>query len=753
LSCAHGGVQGWTDESFRAYYLGLRALEFGRGVPESSGGVVSPDDSAAGSRDRAYAYFEAALKCSNTYVSNSAAEYLILPLLQGDMEALAARLGGDHAGKKTKGKDAVPRPLMAAALYRLGRYREIAALYEDSPAGIADSEAGFVSGSVSLGESGSVKASWDSLFPHLARLWSADPEAAGGLRNFLFEAAPDQSLGWAADEINRSFPNFLSETEKAVLEGRLATARSSFETGLDLFRAALKPQSGLFQHYPALITDLGRCFQFTESGNEGIDLFLEWERGAPSAPMRYRLLYFAGRIARARGDYNRSRELFTQALAFAPDEFQDACVWYAMDTALRDPAVDPAGLVAVWSPRWNDPAYFDDILDQIASSLALSGQWRRFPEFLTLLRGTASQASTAKYAYISGRALALGLIPPEDGPGGTAARPEAAQRELPQQELPQREAARHEAALPYFRLAYDAGEEALYYRALSAYALGEPFLNLKTGKQISPGTLRDKERSSYASDYSRFREMEFLLGFFDADIPSLALPWIETMKGELSTGELQVLAEALDASGLYANQIRLVSAYMGRDNYEITRRDLELLSPRPFQELIEEEARRAGLAPELLYGLIRTESSFQAEIVSWAGAVGLTQLMPATAADMAGRIRARGGPQYTGDMDANLRNPEINVRIGAYYLAYLQDLIEHPMLSILAYNGGMNRVRRWYREASEKFEFSLPGDLFLETVELEETRNYGRKVVSSALLYGYLYYDMKADTFLADICR
>jgi soluble lytic murein transglycosylase len=574
-------------------------------------------------------------------------------------------------------------------------------------------------------------------------------EAAAELKDFLFGTAFNQGIRWAADEIRRSLPDLLSEAEEAVLKGRLATARSSFDTGLDLFRAALEAQPGLFQRYPALVTDLGRCFQFTDSENEGIDLFLEWEQGIPAAGMRYQFLYFAGRIARARGDYSRSQELFTQALAFVPNDLQeDACVWYIMDVALRDPAADPFALLAIWSPRWNDPPYFDDILDRVASSLASLGQWRRFPDTLALLQGVASRASIAKYAYISGRAAALGLIPPEGGSGG-----EAAQGETAQGEAAQGEAVQWETALPFFRLAYDAGEGALYYRALSAYFLGEPFLDLKNDEPASPGEVRGKGKpeSSHAADYPRFREMEFLLGFFDAGIPSLAQPWIETMTEDLSTGELRVLAEAMEAAGDYAGQLRLVSVYMGRDDYEIARRDLELLSPRPFQELIEEEARRAGLAPELLYGLIRTESAFQAEIVSWAGAVGLTQLMPSTAADMAGRIRARGGPNYTGNID--LQNPEINLHIGAYYLAYLRDLIEHPLLSILAYNGGMNRVRRWYREAAENFVPALPGDLFLETVELVETRNYGRKVVSSALLYGYLYYDVKADTFLADICR
>jgi soluble lytic murein transglycosylase len=124
--------------------------------------------------------------------------------------------------------------------------------------------------------------------------------------------------------------------------------------------------------------------------------------------------------------------------------------------------------------------------------------------------------------------------------------------------------------------------------------------------------------------------------------------------------------------------------------------------------------------------------------------------MPATAVDMANRIRRQGGPDYSGDID--LRDPGINIHIGAYYLSYLQNLLGHPLLSILAYNGGMNRVRRWHSTAMAASP-SLPGDLFLETIEYPETREYGRRVLSAAAVYGYLYYDMNLETLLADISR
>jgi soluble lytic murein transglycosylase len=517
-----------------------------------------------------------------------------------------------------------------------------------------------------------------------------------------------------AEEL-RLRPGLLGGARESALEGRLATARASFHRGLALFGPALEEEPGIFLQYPALTDDLGRCFQFGSSDAAGLDLFLEWERQAPPSP-RYRFLYYAGRIARARGLYARGAEIFERALALAPGEKErDACIWYILDARLRDEDRKLSGaelrdLVKTWAPRWHDPPYFSDILERISQRLASSGQWGRFPEFLAVLEQSGDPLSRARYAYISGRALAAGLIPGE----------------LPEPE-------KQNQIRRFFRAAYDGGVHALYYRAMGAYFLGEPFLPPE-GEGRPEG------------NFPHRAEMDFLLGFFKEGVPAAAGRHLEALAEELSAGELRALAEAMEKAGDYPGQIRLISSCLVRGDYEFRRRDLELLSPRPFRELIETRAEEAGIAPELFYGLIRTESAFQPEIASRAGAVGLTQLMPATAMDMAGRIKRRGGPDYTENPD--LGDPEINTRIGAFYLNYLQDLLGRPLLGILAYNGGLSRVRRWHRAQA-----ALPGDLFLETVEYPETREYGRKVISAAALYGSLYYGLNPPPILADICK
>jgi soluble lytic murein transglycosylase len=153
---------------------------------------------------------------------------------------------------------------------------------------------------------------------------------------------------------------------------------------------------------------------------------------------------------------------------------------------------------------------------------------------------------------------------------------------------------------------------------------------------------------------------------------------------------------------------------------------------------VEHYSAETELPAALIFGLIRTESAFQSEIVSRAGAVGLTQLIPSTAQEMITRIRRSGGPDYRQDNDdganLHLRDPQINIHIGTFYLVRLMNHFEDTLLALKAYNGGMNRVRRW-RAAS-----TFPVDLFMETIEFRETREYGRKVLSAKAVYNALYY-------------
>jgi soluble lytic murein transglycosylase len=671
-------------------------------------GLLVRRSGAEGAAERGAALFEAALNSPQDRVREEAARELILPVLEktASPEGVLDKLS---KGKNRKNPLPLETSLRGAALYSLGRWGEIETLYEKTEP----------------------RNDWDRAIRALAAL-----RAGTGGEEFpglFLGGTPGAASRWAFAE-GRGGGFFTRPGEEAAAAGRIAAARSSFGEALRHFRAALEADRGLFFRYPDLAGDLGRAFQFAGAGGEGLGLFLEWEAELAVAareedgPLRYRLLYYAGRMARQLGRHTQGTELFTRALALAPDAIQeDACIWYILTGALAVRPETAAAQVKSYLPRWNSAPYFADVLDQLSRYLTAKREWAALGEIFSLIRSQNDGAGTAKYAWILGRAVEEGFLSPA---GAAAILGEAGG-----------EGSREEAAGAFFRAAFEEGKASFYYRALSAARLGNTVAVAGDSPRSAKAPRRSRNRASSG-------DLEFLLGFFRYGGAALVPAYLEERAAGLSVPELRAVAEAFAGEELWAESIRLTAAYMARPDYTLTRRDLELNYPQPFAELIGDNARLAGLPPELLYGLIRTESAFVPGIVSRAGAVGLSQLMEPTARDMAGRIARRGGPDYLEGDRFDLTDPALNVHIGAFYLNYLIEQMESPLLALIAYNGGMGRVRRW--RAAEP---ALPEDLFLETIEYPETREYGRRVLGAAAAYGYLYYGMSMEAVAAEILQ
>jgi len=140
------------------------------------------------------------------------------------------------------------------------------------------------------------------------------------------------------------------------------------------------------------------------------------------------------------------------------------------------------------------------------------------------------------------------------------------------------------------------------------------------------------------------------------------------------------------------------------------------------------DRRRSGIDPLVLHAVIRQESRFQPDILSPAGAVGLMQLMPRTAAETA-RKEKMPKPRKK-----DLTRPEVNVRLGAAYLSGLvKDYRGDYFRAVAAYNAGEAAVGRWWKRSN--------GDpaVFLEAVNYKETRFYLRRVFLNLLQYYRIY--------------
>jgi soluble lytic murein transglycosylase len=158
------------------------------------------------------------------------------------------------------------------------------------------------------------------------------------------------------------------------------------------------------------------------------------------------------------------------------------------------------------------------------------------------------------------------------------------------------------------------------------------------------------------------------------------------------------------------------------------RAPLMLMYPSKYSDAANEAAQAEGVSPALLLSLVRQESWFDAEAVSVVGALGLTQVMPGTGQDIAESL---GLTDYR---ESDLLKPEASLRFGAHYLArQLEGFGGNASAALAAYNGGPGNSARWTEVAGND------RDLFLETIDFEETRLYVRVVLENYALYRYTY--------------
>ncbi|MCW8907615.1 MAG: transglycosylase SLT domain-containing protein [Sedimenticola sp.] len=152
--------------------------------------------------------------------------------------------------------------------------------------------------------------------------------------------------------------------------------------------------------------------------------------------------------------------------------------------------------------------------------------------------------------------------------------------------------------------------------------------------------------------------------------------------------------------------------------------DLVLRFPLEHQALVRENSSASALDSAWVFAVIRQESAFSPDAHSPAGAMGLMQLMPATARFIARKEKLKPPRR------SQLVRPELNIRLGTAYLNHVfRKLGEHQVLATAAYNAGPHRVVKWLPE------HTLPADIWVELIPYNETRRYTERVLSYAAIY------------------
>jgi soluble lytic murein transglycosylase len=191
------------------------------------------------------------------------------------------------------------------------------------------------------------------------------------------------------------------------------------------------------------------------------------------------------------------------------------------------------------------------------------------------------------------------------------------------------------------------------------------------------------------------------------------------------TRQVQRDRSSLDEAARYA--LADVSDLLGDPGVALRLRSLRVDPfPRAYEGDVEKAAAKFGIDPNLLFAVMKVESVYYRNIVSFAGAVGLMQIMPLTGLRIA---RALGHRDY----DAlELLEPRNNVEFAAWYLSSLITRFDGRLpLAIAAYNGGPHNVRYWVAAHPA----NMPLDAFLERIPFHETHNYVRRVLANYAAY------------------
>ena len=469
---------------------------------------------------------------------------------------------------------------------------------------------------------------------------------------------------------------------------------------------------GILSQEPQLISDLGKNYLYgTVDFVKNAGYFSRLAKEAAGSPAEFYFWFYAGRYYEKAGMYFRqSRQCFEAAMAAASTPAQkDNALWYLLNTSLKfsmDSIIESIGEL---SREWSDSEYFEDLFEQLVTALLAAGRWNEFGKIYKAIDGYASDLTTAQFAYLYGRLIQEGLA----------------------------EGSEEDAEAAFKRACR--GGSSVYYKALAAYRLGlweKP--DELTKIMCAPTGVKDMAEAPENSDGLE----NLLLGYAYFGFPELIYPeWQKTQGTNLSTEASFYLADFLakcadpsapENSDYYTQSLRIAARAQRLAASPVTREQLALVYPEYYDNFVSKYCQEYKVTEPVMYALIRSESFFDADVMSSAGAIGLTQLMEFTGSDIARRFKMA---------DYSLTDPETNIRFGTYYLSSLISRTEdRPLLGFFSYNAGITRVRRWLQSSLIEFgkKSNMPLDLFLETVPFAETREYGRKLVSAPIAYDWL---------------
>jgi len=270
------------------------------------------------------------------------------------------------------------------------------------------------------------------------------------------------------------------------------------------------------------------------------------------------------------------------------------------------------------------------------------------------------------------------------------------------------ETGQQEASLTTFR---ELATERDYYGFMASDRAGVPYA--MTHKPIRP-TAEERRGIGESGGLQRARE------FYQLNRPGEARNEIAFELEGRPRREQEVGAALIYEWGWHAQAILMLGQMQSYD-------DLDLRFPLLHKSLVTKFAEARGLPPALIYAIIRGESAFVTDARSPVGALGLMQVMPATANATARQIGLRLRS------NAEITQVDTNIAIGSEYLRQvLRQFGGYFPLAAAAYNAGPSRVKAWLKNAA-----CTPEDVWVDTLPFLETEGYVRRALFYAAVYEF----------------
>ncbi len=455
-----------------------------------------------------------------------------------------------------------------------------------------------------------------------------------------------------------------------------------------------------------------------------------------------------GKTQRKMKRYAAARKAFAVAeQETCPEEIQKKASYLALRVAAVQRSAQIDALAKAFADRWGQDPLVDDVLLWLAevqlargASAAADATLARLiaehpagdmvdeARFRLAMRKAAANDADGAIALLKESAAHLASEPAWKTPDLDRARYWAARLEAAPSltSLPSAKDAKNVDAL----LAFAQARLATFYGTL-ALRMAATLSNSLVGGLAPPSRVDDAAvvvPAALAKDVAWGHAVVAAAAGFDDDAAVLA-DEVQGGRGDVATATaIAALFSSLDRPDLAHQAFRDRGLAQLPGSVGDNPTAWSLAWPLAHHDVIAAAAPKAGVPPWLLQGLSREESAFDASVVSWAGAVGLCQLMPATAADEAKSLKL--APPTTADLVI----PAYNARLGAAHLGRRLKGMRHPFMAIAAYNAGPGSVAKWMPKKGQ----SLPVDTWVEGITFDETRNYVKKVTGSWLLYAAL---------------